>query len=488
MKFSTNLLGGTFLAAILLPINISMLRRLKIKLRSGYIIAFLFLLISYFLIFQLTWKMNKETTRVAHSSIILQELSTFYSVISTAEGGMRNYIMSHQLQQLKPFHDARRKWPTIYMRLRTLIGPDEQQVVLLDTLQALTHKYLLQLDSSRIVYQRAKEQMTKELHALNFKAIPVMDSIRLFINKMETLEKSLMDHKKSKLSGFFSGANVITLISLLTAVLAITYSVITYNQENKAKRRANQQVTAYGKELEISVSELKNMNAELNKLRSHEKYAATGRIARTIAHEVRNPLTNIILATEELQDTLEQYPNSSMLLTMISRNTVRINQLVSDLLNATKFLQLSIEKVNINDLLDASLEMAHDRIRLHNIRVEKKYSDEVCGVMVDPEKIKIAFLNIIINAIEAMEKNKGVLQIRTERSDKKCIVEIRDNGSGMDDDTLQNLFEPYFSSKVKGNGLGLTNSQNIILNHKGTIHVTSQPGEGSSFVISLELY
>ncbi|WP_374951667.1 ATP-binding protein, partial [Mucilaginibacter sp.] len=101
------------------------------------------------------------------------------------------------------------------------------------------------------------------------------------------------------------------------------------------------------------------------------------------------------------------------------------------------------------------------------------------------EKIKIAFLNIIVNAIEAMEPGKGVLTIITKGENDRCVIELADNGSGMDRESLGRLFEPYFTSKPKGNGLGLTNTQNIILNHKGTIQADSEKGKGTTFTIAL---
>ena len=205
-----------------------------------------------------------------------------------------------------------------------------------------------------------------------------------------------------------------------------------------------------------------------------EKFAATGRIARTIAHEVRNPLTNINLAVDQLKTevVLQQDETSEMLFAMIKRNSTRINQLISDLLNSTKFSELTYEKISINDLLDETLKEAEDRIALTNVEVVKKYSTDVCDISVDKGKIKIAFLNIIINAIEAMENKTGsVLTLETKGENGKCKVIISDNGSGLDSESANRLFEPYFTSKPKGNGLGLTNTQNIILNHKGEIAV-----------------
>ena len=99
--------------------------------------------------------------------------------------------------------------------------------------------------------------------------------------------------------------------------------------------------------------------------------------------------------------------------------------------------------------------------------------------------MKIAFLNIIVNAIEAMEGEGGKLVIKTYSRNEKCFIEIRDNGSGMDEEALNKLFEPYYSRKNKGTGLGMTNTENIILSHKGSINVESSLGEGTTFTITL---
>ena len=86
-----------------------------------------------------------------------------------------------------------------------------------------------------------------------------------------------------------------------------------------------------------------------------------------------------------------------------------------------------------------------------------------------------------------MEKNNGILQLKTQKQGNKCLIEIKDNGVGMDEDTLQKLFEPYFTAKQKGSGLGLTNTQNIILNHGGNIKVYSKQGQGSTFIVRLDV-
>jgi signal transduction histidine kinase len=118
--------------------------------------------------------------------------------------------------------------------------------------------------------------------------------------------------------------------------------------------------------------------------------------------------------------------------------------------------------------------------------VEKEYLTEGKSVFIDPDKIKIALLNILINAVEAMEPKKGVLRVRNEVRGSKCFISISDNGSGINKENINKLFDPFFTGKGKGIGLGLTTTQSIVLNHKGTIEVESEPGRGTTFIIGLD--
>jgi signal transduction histidine kinase len=259
-----------------------------------------------------------------------------------------------------------------------------------------------------------------------------------------------------------------------------------FNKENKVKRMADQTAEAYRKQLEMRIAELDKLNAELVELKSLEKFALTGRISRTIAHEVRNPLTNINLALEQLKVDLKDNEDSKMFLDMIARNSDRINQLITDLLNSTRANLLVFDKRKIIELLDESIEYAQDRIDLKEIKVVKEYNAN-CVVSVDVQKIRIAFLNLIVNAIEAMGKGKGILTLKTELNNDRCIVTISDNGKGIEPENISRLFEPYFTTKENGTGLGLTNTQNIILSHKASIFVKSELGKGTSFMISFKV-
>ena len=274
---------------------------------------------------------------------------------------------------------------------------------------------------------------------------------------------------------------------MLLTFLLVVIGFITYTNENKGRKTAMQNIKGYQQQLSNRINELNTANTQLIQMRSMEKFAVTGRIARTIAHEVRNPLTNINLACSQLKTEISEVEeNSVYLFDIIERNSNRINKLISDLLQTTKFSELNFTIVSVNELIDEALIMAADRIELNNISIKKAYA-ATCNISVDTEKMKVAFLNIVINAIEAMEPGKGILEIDTKTTSEKCFVTITDNGAGMNEIALNKLFEPYFTNKPNGNGLGLANTQNIIFNHKGTIKVSSILQQGTIFNIELDI-
>ncbi|MFN4313854.1 MAG: sensor histidine kinase [Chitinophagaceae bacterium] len=459
----------------------------KVKIRWGYLIALLLMLLSYGLIFFIIGNLARETGWVTHSYNVIQKMESIKAEMTDAETGVRGYLITNDFYYLRPYHSGSRNVVPLYEQLKDLTKDNRKYRKKIDTLGGLIKRRLQSLDAAIVEFQTSGNKITPALLAPSEQNKLVMDSIRQILQDLGEQESLLVRRRDQNLDGFFNSTSVITAVSLVIAIVTIIYSVLIYNRENKAKENAIRNVRSYGQQLEDRVVELDKVNRELQELKSIEKFAATGRIARTIAHEVRNPLTNISLASEQLRELTDNQEESEILIEMIGRNVTRINQLVSDLLNSTRFAQLEYTSVDMNALLDEALHLAADRIELNGVQVVKRYASDLCEVVVDKEKVKIAILNIIVNAIEAMEEGGGRLEIRTRKEENKCVIEIADNGSGMDEETISRLFEPYFTNKKKGNGLGLTNTQNIILNHKGSIQVKSRLGEGTQFTLTLNL-
>ena len=213
-----------------------------------------------------------------------------------------------------------------------------------------------------------------------------------------------------------------------------------------------------------------------------EKLAVAGRLVRTLAHEVRNPLNNINLSTEQILHDLKD-PDQKFYLDIIQRNSHRIEVLISELLNSSRPTEMLLQASDLREILEQTIAGATDRMKLKKIRLHMGLSEIPLFIQADVEKLKIALLNIIINAIEAMEENHGELFILLEDRPESHTITIRDNGCGISQEHLSRLFEPYFTSKRNGMGLGLASTLNIVQAHKGTIDVRSEEQVGTIFTI-----
>jgi signal transduction histidine kinase len=207
--------------------------------------------------------------------------------------------------------------------------------------------------------------------------------------------------------------------------------------------------------------------------------------ASALAHEVRNPLTNINLAVEMLKATLKDDEQKGYL-DIILRGSGRINDLVTDLLMLCQGDELLPGMHSIHQLLDQVLTMTQDRISLKNITVSREYSTVDCKILLDKEKMKIALTNIIINAIDAMPSEGGRLKLVTKSVNGRCIIEVEDNGIGISEENLKNIFMPYFTNKPGGMGLGLSTTLDILKSNHARVDVQSVEGKGTRFILSFD--
>lgn len=216
-----------------------------------------------------------------------------------------------------------------------------------------------------------------------------------------------------------------------------------------------------------------------------EKLRSTATLLRTLAHEVRNPLTNINLSVEQLKPEVTG-GDSTIYLDIIARNCGRIDSLISELLDLSRPAEISLQRAGLQDIVNATLAAASDRISLKNIKLELAYPEQPAFVMADREKLKIALLNILINAVEAVPAQSGIITISIRKDGGHYRMNINDNGTGIPEENLSRIFEPYFTSKTNGFGLGLAATWNILQSHRAGIDVSSQLGEGTSFLLTFE--
>lgn len=223
------------------------------------------------------------------------------------------------------------------------------------------------------------------------------------------------------------------------------------------------------------------------KLVETEKFNLTGRMARIIGHEVRNPLTNIILATGELKENCTNVKEEDLeLFDMVQRSAERIERLTDELLNSTKMLELHLKPTQIENCIRNSIKECQDRILLKKINLIKPILDSKTFANLDADKFEIALTNIIINATEAMRETKNpTLEIELKELKKAVVISISDNGKGMSAKMIEKIYDPFFSARTGGMGLGMTNVKNILIQHNSLLIVESEEGIGTTFRIKV---
>ena len=220
----------------------------------------------------------------------------------------------------------------------------------------------------------------------------------------------------------------------------------------------------------------------------NEKMLLSSRISRSIAHEVRNPLTNIDLALDyvmENENSISEEAN--FYFDIINRNSKRINNLINEILQSTKPASIQLKEVVTNDLIKAVEKSTKDRFELTNVKFHKRNSLRDKTICIDYHKMVTALTNIVINATEAVPTSSGEVWMSIWENEGKAVVSIRDNGKGMSEEELEKIYDPFQTGKRGGMGLGLTSALNIIKAHNSKIHVKSKPGVGTTFYCYLKL-
>ncbi len=224
-------------------------------------------------------------------------------------------------------------------------------------------------------------------------------------------------------------------------------------------------------------------------VRRSDRLAALGVLAAGVAHEVRNPLVGIRAAAQLMEGEPNFPPSLQEFTGIIIREVDRLNRLVGDLLAFAGHRPLRIQPCNVNQVVEEALRLEECGLQTGGVTIVRRYDPEVPAVAGDPERLLQVFLNLIRNGAEAMAGGAGELQVRTrfERVAPQCggrsaaVVEIGDRGPGIPPEVQAQLFNPFFTTKDGGTGLGLPISLRIVEEHGGAIEVQSQMGQGATF-------
>ena len=236
------------------------------------------------------------------------------------------------------------------------------------------------------------------------------------------------------------------------------------------------------------------------KLKRAEQLASLTTLAAGVAHEIKNPLGSISIYIQLIEKIIKKnIDNSSQCFSelkdycaIIKEEIGRLEDTINSFLFSVRKLELNLEETNINSLILSTIDFLKYEIENNNINMEIKFDRDNLIMRIDERYIKQSLINIIQNAIDSIleksEKNyKKEIQIKLKTVDNFALITIKDNGIGIKEETLPKIFEPYFTTKRHGTGLGLTNVARIIEAHNGNINIESEYGKGTKVIIKLPL-
>jgi signal transduction histidine kinase len=225
------------------------------------------------------------------------------------------------------------------------------------------------------------------------------------------------------------------------------------------------------------------LEAQLNQT---ERLATLGEMTAGVAHEIRNPLGIISSTAELLRQRLDRYEPQDRLAQIIVEEANRLNEKVTEFLDFARPRVPNLQTCDLEKVLDRSLEFLQPEIDRLHIAVERRYAGDGQPQVADPDLLHQAFLNILLNAIQAMPHG-GSLKVSTNSgaTGQGSQVSIEDSGDGIDPETVKKVFNPFFTTKEKGSGLGLPIVKSIVESHRGAIRIESQPGKGTAVTIEL---
>jgi signal transduction histidine kinase len=210
-----------------------------------------------------------------------------------------------------------------------------------------------------------------------------------------------------------------------------------------------------------------------------EKLAAMGYLSAGVAHEIRNPLNSISLFVQLMRQTTTE-PDQLECQAKILKEVDRIDSIIRKLLDVSRRTRVISSNVQIDQVIDSAIEAFSPQIETRKIQVDRRYHCIPSPITADPTELEQIFTNLFLNAMDAMNRG-GRLSIEVTERDGRVIVRVSDSGSGIAENVLSSIFEPFFSTKSRGTGMGLPVAQRIARMYEGNMEVEYSSPEGTTF-------
>lgn len=424
------------------------------------------------------------------------------SALTSQRGFVTYYSLSLDpkwLEQLEQNHETFESWlrqarESAYMpRAFTILNDVEEQYI----------RYILAREGVINLYREGNLEAGARRH---WDIRDSFHSILSLVREYKILhEKSIENAKEgyarqaSIISGFAwvalpssAGLGLLLTVMLLNKVFGPIRS-LTRSGDRAAAGESGDEVQALSRKVRGLITDVDSARTKLEASREHllqaEKFAQLGKLAAGVAHSIRNPLTSVKMRLFTLERTLDLDDIQREDFEVVSEEIGHIDTIVRNFLEFARPPKLKMRRINPSDVIDMSLQLVRHRFESHGIEVSVVRDGKLPDVVADPEQLKEVFANLLFNACDAMPGG-GSIAITEETGVMEptghvAVIRIEDTGPGVSEAVADSIFEPFFSTKEEGSGLGLSIARRIIEDHGGWLSVTSAEGSGATFTIAL---
>jgi signal transduction histidine kinase len=386
-------------------------------------------------------------------------------------------------------YDYQKTLKELSLVARSIAGLDE---LLDNVLTAIVNVIKLNNASVYVLDKRGGKYFARKTIGIDIKrALPENDDIiKLLASRKEAVMYDEISKTSGNISGFMKEIGAAIIFPIITKDELVGFLCL--GEKLSGEVYSDEDIdllTTLCNQMGVSIENAMLYEDALEaqkKLYQADKLATVGALAAGLAHEIKNPIAAIKGFSQVIGKAVEENDAEAIkdFKDVVPRQLDRINEIVEKLLTLSKPPKLERKKIDINVLLDEIVRLVEKQALKQRVEIVKSFED-LPQTLADPEQLTQAFLNLILNAIQSMPDG-GQIEIRTRfMGTDRIVVEIIDNGAGIPKEKLSRIFDPFYTTKAGGSGLGLSVTQKIIIDHHGKIDVDSEVGKGTTFKIIL---
>jgi signal transduction histidine kinase len=484
-----------------------MFRRMSLRFRIYSVLTVLVLitLAGGLVMVWYTYRMERLfSTLIDRNVAASQAAEALQSALANQKGFVSYYFQDGDITWLRHLGEYRQVFKERLSEVHALAESHSERAAV-DRIESEYRKYITLKDRVIEHYRVGEKEpgvkLHKEVREHFFRVLELCDQYKAFHRRRVEQVRAESLSQASRLRVIAGSAMLCVLFLavllafvLVNQVLAPVRRLAFETDPDAANPHPGDEVKALSRSVRGLLEDFDFTQTELEKSREHlvhaEKMAAVGKLAAGMAHSIRNPLTSVKMRLFSLQRALSLSRIQNEDFQVISEEIHHVDTIVQNFLEFARPPRLRMQRISPSEVVDMALRLLQHRLELGTVEARIERSGRLPETEVDPERLKEALVNILENACDSVA-NGGSVGIHEEETrlpqGRAAVIRISDDGPGVPEAIRKKVFEPFFSTKKEGSGLGLSIAARIVAEHGGTLELESRQGTGATFVISLPI-